>query len=198
MIFRNTKTTEIEILTQIHLAAFKDFFLATLGRNFLNAYYKSCLKSKETINVCVENEEGIMVGFGVGCIQSKGFHKRLLIQNFHIFFTQGLIILFSRPKAIIRLLKNMDKKENINDDGNYCDLLSIAVLPEFNGLGIGKGLINKFEEEATKRGCTKIALTTDYYNNDDVITFYKKSGYEVFYEFTTYPNRRMFKLTKKL
>lgn len=72
MIFRNTKTSEIEILTQIHLAAFKDFFLATLGRIFLNAYYKACLKSKESINVCALNEEGIMVGFGVGCIQSKG------------------------------------------------------------------------------------------------------------------------------
>lgn len=41
MIFRNTKTTEIEILTQIHLSAFKDFFLATLGRSTVSMPIKA-------------------------------------------------------------------------------------------------------------------------------------------------------------
>jgi ribosomal protein S18 acetylase RimI-like enzyme len=114
------------------------------------------------------------------------------------FLFQGIVILFSKPRALWRLVKNMEKNKIRIDDGLYAELLSIAVSPNVKGLGIGKELISHFEAEAKVRGCKKIALTTDYYNNDDVVAFYKKSGYKVFYEFTTYPNRKMYKLIKKL
>ena len=61
---------------------------------------------------------------------------------------QGIIILFSNPKAIVRLLKNLGKNINTEDRGDYVELLSIVVLPGLNGLGIGKELIKNFEEEA--------------------------------------------------
>lgn len=198
MIFRNTKISESKILTQIHCAAFKDFFLTTLGEKFLNTYYHACLKSDESISICAIDKNEQIVGFSMGCIHAKGFHKRLVMQNFTKFLLQGIIILFSKPGAIWRLAKNMEKNKINHDDGNYTELLSIAVSPDAKGTGIGKKMITQFEEEAILRGCTKIALTTDYYNNDDVIAFYKKSGYEVFYEFTTYPKRRMYKLIKNL
>jgi ribosomal protein S18 acetylase RimI-like enzyme len=92
----------------------------------------------------------------------------------------------------------MEKTKLIEDDGKYAELLSIAVTPNAKGLGIGRELIAHFESDAKARGCKKIALTTDYYNNDVVVAFYKKSGYKVFYEFTTYPNRKMYKLIKNL
>ncbi len=198
MRFRNPKISESKILTQIHLAAFKDFFLTTLGSGFLNTYYSSALKSTESISICTIDENDQIVGFSMGCIVAKGFHKQLVKQNFLAFMIQGVIILFSKPSAIWRLAKNIEKNKNKIDDGNYAELLSIAVSPDAKGTGIGKKMITQFEEEAIVKGCSKIALTTDYYNNDDVIAFYKKSGYEVFYEFTTYPNRKMYKLIKNL
>ena len=42
---------------------------------------------------------------------------------------QGIIILFSNPKAIVRLLKNLGKNINTEDRGDYVELLSIGVLP---------------------------------------------------------------------
>ena len=110
---------------------------------------------------------------------------------------QGIIILFSNPKAIVRLLKNLGKNTNTEDRGDYVELLSIVVLPGLNGLGIGKELIKNFEEEAKLRNAKEIALTTDLNNNDKVLEFYYKNGYSVYYDFTTYPNRRMYKLIKK-
>lgn len=198
MYYRQVKPLEYFVLTNIHLLAFNDFFLTTLGKSFLNAYYKSCLKSKESINVCVENEQGKIVGFGLGCINSKGFHKRLIKQNLITFIIQGIIILFSKPKDLFRLASNLEKTAYKDDDGNYCDLLSIAVLPDYNGLGIGKELIKRFEEEAIKKGCKKISLTTDFENNESVIEFYKKSGYKIFYTFKSYPNRFMYKMIKDI
>ena len=198
MIYRNTKTSESKILTQIHRVAFKDFFLTTLGKRFLNTYYSSGLKSTESISICAVDENDQIIGFSMGCTQAKGYHKRLVKQNFIEFLLQGIAFLFSKPNALWRLAKNMEKNKITHDDGNYAELLSIAVLPNAKGVGIGKKMIAQFEAEAKSRGCTKIALTTDFYNNDDVIAFYKKIGYGVFYEFTTYPNRKMYKLIKEL
>ena len=44
----------------------------------------------------------------------------------------------------------------------------------------------------------EISLTTDYYNNEKTIAFYKKMGYAVLYEFVTYPNRKMYRMIKNL
>lgn len=198
MIYRTVEETEYDSLAKLHLRAFNDFFLTTLGYSFMKTYYRACLKSKESIAVCTVNEHGEIIGFGIGCILSKGFHKRLLLKNFTEFSFQGIRIIFTNPKAIFRLINNLDKNSNKDDDGNYTELLSIGVSPDYKNLGIGKELIKTFEAEATKKECTKIALTTDYLNNDEVISFYRKVGYTVFYEFTTYPNRKMYKLIKLL
>lgn len=198
MNFRKVKKTEYELIATIHLQAFKDFFLTSLGYSFLRTYYQTCLKNNESIAVCAVDNNGKIIGFCIGCKTSKGFHRRLLFKNFIEFILPTFRIFFTNPKALFRLLGNLEKNANINDDGNYAELLSLGVSPKYESLGVGKELIRVFEAEAIINGCKKIALTTDYYNNDHVISFYKKVGYSVLYEFTTYPNRKMYKLIKEI
>jgi len=188
---------EHRYLTDIHLDAFHGFFLSSLGKRFLNAYYNAALNSNEMIAVCAINDEQIM-GFATGCVRSKGFHKRLIYKNFITFLIQGLILIFTKPKAILRLIRNLDKISNENDDGEYAELISIGVSHAAKGMGVGKALIKTFEEEAIRKGCKKITLTTDYYNNKEVVTFYMRFGYQVFYEFMAYPKRKMYKFIKEL
>lgn len=188
---------DIEQVVKIHIKSFEGFFLTTLGENFLKMYYKSSLKHPDSISIGSFDEDDQMNGFSFGCTRSKGYHTRLIRKNFMTFLFLGIIILFSKPNALFRLLRNMEKN-NINDDGNYAELLSIAVSPNSKELGIGKYMIAHFEAEVKAKGCFKVALTTDYYNNDNVVAFYKKNGYKVFYVFNTYPNRRMYKLIKEL
>lgn len=198
MKYKVIERNEHQFLAGIHLDAFHGFFLSSLGKRFLTAYYNAALESEETIAVCAVDDDAKIQGFGTGCVHSKGFHKRLILHNFFTFLLHGLIILFNNPKALMRLAKNLDKISNENDDGNYAELISIGVSKECKGLGVGKSLIKIFEEEAIRKGCKRISLTTDYYNNDDVVTFYMHSGYKVFYEFTTFPKRKMYKLIKDL
>ena len=68
---------------------------------------------------------------------------------------QGIIILFSNPKAIVRLLKNLGKNINTEDRGDYVELLSIGVLPGLNGLGIGKELIKKILKKKQFEKCKR-------------------------------------------
>lgn len=196
--YRDLKSDDLESIVNIHLQAFKDFFLTSLGKRFLKVYYKACLNDTESISICVINQNNQIEGFAIGCLQSLGFHKRILIRNFPLFLQQAIIILFERPRSLIRLILNFEKNNNRTDNGKYSELLSIAVLPKNKGLGLGKELLNKFEEIAKNKGSKKITLTTDFYNNQDVILFYQKNGYEIFYDFISFPERRMFKLFKIL
>lgn len=195
---RAVDKTEFHVLADIHERAFDGFFLTTLGNRFLRTYYKTSLNSAESLAVCAVNEKNELVGFCIGCTLSKGYHKRLIISNIAVFLLQGILILFTRPQALFRLAFNLDKNTNDADDGNYAELLSIGVLPEAKGTGAGKEMISVFEDTATKRGCQKIVLTTDFNNNEKVLAFYKRTGYEILCDFTTYPNRRMYKLIKNI
>tara|TARA_R110002050_G_scaffold296359_1_gene456220 strand:+ start:14815 stop:15447 length:633 start_codon:yes stop_codon:yes gene_type:complete len=198
MIYRTAQAGEHSSLVAIHQEAFHDFFLTDLGPRFLGEYYHAVLKNPGSIAVCAVNDEGQLIGFATGSQSATGYNRRLLLSHWPAFMVQTVRLLFTRPRAILRLLKNMEKQAFAGDNGQYAELLSIAVLPSAKGLGVGKGLLQCFEETALRHGCRKVSLTTDYHDNESVVAFYRKNGYTTFYEFVTYPNRRMYKLIKKL
>ena len=197
MKIKQLEDIDVNEVVKIHQNTFSNFFLTQLGAKFLKVYYASCIKNKaSTIAVGIYSAENTLLGFSIGSTQSKGYYKRILISNFFKFCNIALYLVFTKPMAIVRLMKNMNKVKKESDDGLYCELLSIGISTDQKGKGYGKILLEAFEKEAIKRNLRKITLTTDYGNNDGVIAFYKKSGYEVFYEFTTYPNRKMYKFIK--
>ncbi len=195
---RKVKKEDIPAITSIHLDAFKGFFLTSLGESFLNRYYSFSLKTEESITFCAVDEKKNIIGFCFGTELSKGFHKRLVKNNFTSFLLIGLRVLFSRPNALFRLLFNMEKKASKNDTGDYTELLSIAVSKNASKMGIGKTLLKAFENEAKSRKCERIVLTTDLYENNSVIAFYQAMGYKELSVFTAFPNRKMLKLSKNL
>lgn len=200
MVYFVEKATEASCneIVNIHIEAFDGFFLTILGKCFLQTYYKAVINSLNSIAYCVMDENGHLVGFSVGAKCSRGFHRKILKENFGAFLWQGIIILFTKPKAIYRLMRNMEKNSNVEDDGRYAELLSIGVLPSYAGKGIGSLLIQAFEKEAKMNKIDRVSLTTDYENNESAIAFYKKQGYTIFYDFYTYPKRRMFRLLKQI
>lgn len=190
------KSNESKEIAKIHIEVFKGFFLTELGPFFLNKYYKCVIRNSKGISLCVKND-GKIIGFIIGCTVSKGFNKRLVISNPFVFIQLGFKILLSNYKHIIRLLKNTDK-QTADDDGNYGEILSFAVKPEYKGTGIGKMLNTQFEFIAKEKGVIRISLTTDLAENDSVLNIYHKLGYAIFYKFITYPNRSMYRLIKNI
>lgn len=197
--YRKSKISDSCKIARIHLKSFPDFFLTTLGYSFLKTYYRSCVKSKEAISICaIKQDDKKLVGFAVGSYNSEGFNKRLIFSNLLEFSYRSIFLLFTKPLALIRLYKNLTKKINKDDKGDYAELFSIGVCPEQNGLGIGQQLLHRFENLVREKGVNTVTLTTDTENNDRVLRFYKKSGYAHYYDFLTYPNRKMVKLIKEL
>ncbi|MCZ4696339.1 GNAT family N-acetyltransferase [Ancylomarina euxinus] len=183
----------------VHNQAFCGFFLTSLGTKFLKLYYSSVLKSPKGLVLCLQDDIGTILGFAAGTTYSKGFLKNILFHNFFSYVWVLFTGCISRPKAIYRLLNNLKKGGDKNVDfGDYAELLSIAVPPQYKGLGYGKLLLQAFEIELLKLETRKSTLTTDYFDNEGVIAFYKNMGYEIFYDFISYPNRRMYKFIKNL
>jgi ribosomal protein S18 acetylase RimI-like enzyme len=198
MIKRELTDADVPEVTRIHLMAFREFFLSQLGESFLNLYYKCFLIDKNGFGIGIFDDEGNLMGFSVATAHSKGFNRNLVLSNILPFAVMGIQILFTRPKSLIRLFKNMSKNSSHGYDGNYAELFSIAVNPDKQGRGIGKLLLEDVEKSMFEKGCRCITLTTDFFNNADVINFYLNTGYTIFYDFVAYPDRRMYKMIKTL
>ena len=194
----NAQEKDIPDIVAIHINAFPDFFLTTLGEGFLKLYYRSVLKSSDGI-LLIGKTEGETTGFCAGTMLSSGFNSRLIKSNLIGYACQGIKLLFTHPVRIWHLFKNMTKENaDVGDKGEYAELLSIGVDPEKQGGGVGKKMLIALEEEVTHRGGTKLSLTTDYESNEQAIGFYHSLGYKDWYDFVTYPNRRMYRMIKQL
>lgn len=189
---------DVDQIVKIHQGAFANFFLTSLGGDFLRFYYKSFIKNKETVClVAVDNRE--IVGFSAATMKSKGFNSRLIFSNIITFFGWSFKMLFTNPKALVRLVKNLTKKsDSVTDNEEYAELFSIGVSPTCQGKGVGSQLLSETETFLFKRGVRSLSLTTDYHNNESTIAFYRSNGYRVLYQFTTYPDREMYRFIKDL
>lgn len=196
---RNVRQKDVPAIVAIHQDAFKGFFLTSLGTNFLKTYYSCFINNDETVVLCAE-EDGVLLGFSAATTVSKGFNARLLMANVIKFMILAFKMTFTNPSSVVRLVKNFTKKsDEVDDEGDYAELFSIGVSSESQGKGVGKQLINATELELIKRGSVKqLSLTTDFYNNESTVRFYQSSGYKILYDFTAYPNRRMFRMIKDI
>lgn len=195
MIIRKAKPSDVEKIVLIHKSAFKGFFLTSLGDRFLSVYYSCFIKSDASVILCAE-EGGQLLGFSAATKESKGFNGRLIKANALKFIMVGVRLLFTNPPALVRLAKNLTKKsKEVEDNGNYGELYSIGVNVDAQGKSVGRSLLAETEKLI---GVKELSLTTDYYNNEATIAFYKKCGYKVLYVFTAYPNRKMLRMIKEL
>lgn len=190
---------DLNLIVKIHNQAFPDFFLTSLGDNFLKLYYSCMSNSNDAITLCALDDDKL-VGFSTCAYTSHGFNIDLIKKNWLRFGWMGVKLLFTKPGAIIRLVKNFDKEStdsSVEDNGEYAELYSIAVSPDCQGKGVGKKLLIETETDVKKHN-NQISLTTDYYNNEKTIGFYHSLGYNEWYDFVTYPNRRMYRMIKEL
>lgn len=193
MVLRNITENDLDSIVRIHLQSFEGFFLTSLGPNFINSYYKAAITDSSTLSVCILVDNNI-IGFATGTTLPKGYHKRIFLSN-PLAFSFSLFRKIIIPSVFFRLIKNANKKSQ-DTSIKQVELLSLAVSKEFKGRNYGVRILEEFEKLAISKGCLRITLTTDVNENDSVIKFYNKNGYQKIFKFITYPNREMYRMSK--
>ena len=198
IIIRQAKLDDLDAIVNIHDIAFPNFFLTSLGDSFLKLYYKSVLKNSDGILLVSQGDNDI-IGFCAGTLLSSGFNTRLIKKNLLSYMGQGIRLLFTHPIRIWHLYKNLSKENpDVGDNGDYAELLSIGVDPNKQGGGVGKKMLIALEREVQRKGGSQLSLTTDFEDNEKAIGFYHSLGYNVWYDFVTFPNRRMYRMIKQI
>lgn len=188
---RRMEAGDAPVVTQVHIASFPGFFLTFLGERFLRIYYEAICASSEGIAFVFLNKAGRPAGFVAGTANPRGFYRKLLKSRWLSFGLAALPALAQKPAVAGRLLRAFSHPGANPAGDDIAGLYSIGVLPELQGTGAGKLLVQSFLEEAQKRGCLTVFLTTDRDENDAVNAFYSRLGFTVFREYATPENRHM-------
>lgn len=181
---------DVDEAVVIHLAAFSGFFLSFLGPNFLKRLYAGILSDPSGMAfVCADG--GQILGFVAGSAQPAGLYRRLLRRSWFGFAWAALPALLRRPQAAARLLRALRAPDAATSAPGVGTLMSIAVLPQTQGTGLGKLLVRAFLDEGRRRGLSAVDLTTDAIDNAAANQFYLNLGFRVARTFTTPEGRVM-------
>lgn len=183
--------SDVSRVVDVHLSSFPGFFLSFLGPRFLSLFYTGVCTAPEGIAFVYLNEAGESAGFVAGTANPGGFYTRLLKKNWLKFALASIIPVLSKPSVIGRLARAVYHPSDNPIGNDVAGLFSIGVLPELQGTGAGKKLVQAFLEEAKIRGCKRVFLTTDRDSNDVVNAFYTKLGFAIERQFVTPEGRRM-------
>ena len=186
MVIRFCSRLDIQSIVRIHLQSFNDFFLSSLGEGFLKTYYRAYLDTPGAILICAE-EGGGVIGFAAATVYSRGFNRKLLLRHPLIFAFHTMVMLFSKPKALARLVRNFVKtSSSVSDNRDYAELFSLAVSPEHQRKGFGRALVYSLERILVEEGRLTLSLTTDSENNASSLFFYNNCFYNSCYVFLTF------------
>lgn len=73
------------------------------------------------------------------------------------------------------MAKNWNHRDpSVVDNGDYAELMSIAVSPNAQGVGIGKQLIQKTDEVIKSLNAERNLLTIGFYKNESTFCFLQK------------------------
>jgi GNAT superfamily N-acetyltransferase len=185
---RKYVSSDRESVEYIH---FNNGFIGKSLNDFLsnNKLWKSGISyyiEKEPESIFILEENGIVVGYLIGCLDDKNraksgivfrissnfFKSFLLPKKDRIFWRDRFILLFRALFGLSDELKFKTPKKA----GHF----HIGISPDFRGFGYGTVLLNEFEEYAKERGVETIhadGYGTDFNPN---FNFWKRNGFKVY------------------
>jgi ribosomal protein S18 acetylase RimI-like enzyme len=176
---RPARAEDLDTIVDVHVRAFRGFFLTTLGRRFLSELYRGFLESVDGRLLVAEIDGGI-AGFAAGTLAPDRFFRTLLFSRWFAFAWAAADAAIRRPQLVLpRLLAAVRYRGEPPARLTAAGLLSaIAVDPHLSGMGIGGKLISAYCEEASRRGLRFVYLTTDRDDNESSNLFYRRHGFQ--------------------
>lgn len=182
MIFSLATKEDAVTIANIHKTEISGGFLSSLSPAFLKRFYLALIESPASFCV-ITKENGQVVGFVAGTTNLNAFYQYFLS---HYFFQSFFILLpniFFPPqrdpakavtsfKKIIETLLYPSKEQSLPK----AELLTIAIIKEFQGKGVGGLLLEPFIVEMKKRNVDAFKVVVGE-SLPQAIAFYEKNGF---------------------
>jgi len=182
----------LDEVVEVHLRAFKGFFVSFLGPKFLKEFYRSLSEDPEGIAfVALQENTNRVLGSVAGPLRPAGYFKALLKRRWWAFGLSCIRAILRRPSILKRVLRAAFYRGDAAEGPPRALLTAISVLPETQGQGVGKALMDAFACEVRRRGGRGCFLTTDAQGNEAVNRFYAVCGWRLESTFTRPDGRTM-------
>ncbi len=162
----------VERIIDIHLLAFRNSFLTSLGRSVLRALYTHAIQESPDLCLLLYMRDRL-IGLAVGIRNPRRFYRALLLSGWPILLScmlanlKGAVLVAGRIRRALLYSLHQPFASN-------CKLISIAVDPGFQGNGGGGKLLDRFLSAAAPLGGAW--LETDADDNPAANTLYSRHG----------------------
>lgn len=177
-------------ITEVHLHAFKDFFLSFLGRGFLKQLYNGFIEHPQS-GVIIAIEDKKIIGFCAYSENLSDFYKFLIKTRLPGFAWYAVKAFVRKPKIILRLFRAFTYSKISEREDRYIELSSIGVLPGVQSKGVGSKMITYLYRLFNASQFDYIKLETDCEHNEPANYFYKKNNFVLDHEYITHEGRKM-------
>lgn len=144
----------INRLADLHLSAFRELLSGRIGRRYLRCYYRRIIK-EGFIYACFEGEK--IVGFVSG-IENE---KRIYNIKYYFCAIIGIITHIYSARMIFSLYRHVLRIIKLTGVKIKSELLSIVVDENSRGKGIGKALVERFNDFMIERKVSRYKVFTD-------------------------------------
>jgi len=171
MIIELAKKEDCFEIAKIHLKQIGKGFLNQLGIEFLKVFYEEIANSRNTFLIVAKENDNI-IGFISGCFDLKKFYKSFIKKNFFKIFFILVKKIFIIKKAFETAKYSKKEKSNLPK----AELLSIAVLPRFQGQGVSQKLLEEFILKMKEKNVKKFKVLVGQ-ELKRANKFYQKKGF---------------------
>ena len=168
-----------EEVAKLHFAGIHLGVLPLLGERFLTRLYIELAQAPRT-GLWGAVEAGKVVGFLCGCVDVRATYRAVFLNNWI-----ALLLLASRSLLRPQVLRKLPAvvwyawrpKKSSAEDSTEAELLAVAVDESYRGQGVGRRLVQVFEESLFAwhvRGSYRVATNIDDPNSN---RFYERLGF---------------------
>ena len=179
--------THIPGMAQCHIKSFPGRFMTEMGYHWLCALYLFFIKHRGGICRVVVDADGKVIGLAVGGNPHvrEEFLSTALYRHPHLLFWKFLSNRLVRRVLLQELSRKLKQKRAAPQSGKTTvpsnrirsgNLLSICVLPECEGTGVGRRLIESFQNTCKAEGYNRLTLSV-LKQNSRAVAFYTKNGW---------------------
>jgi ribosomal protein S18 acetylase RimI-like enzyme len=189
---RRAKPADLPAIVQLHLISLPHFFLTRPGPAFLRCFYSFVLRDRRGLLFVSEQEESL-VGFAAGFTDPSRLYPKPPVGRFR-FLAAATACLIRYPVEFPGLFNDFRqasrlKQQSDADSRPVCELITIAVQPQFRHQGHGKSLACTLIEAARGTGShVRVRIES---SDAGMMFFYRRLGFEPFRAFRASDSRCM-------